>query len=122
MGLFSKFFYGVDIDEEQARADKLDADLKALNAKRLADAKWDQDQFDQAERNRIAGQTPDISGDVNAAFKDGLNDGAKNIRDFIAKPLELLPVLPKIIPWQVWLAVAIYVAWRLGAFKGVLKR
>lgn len=122
MGLFSKWFYGVDIDEEQERADRLDAELAALNKKRLADAKYDREQFEAAERNRLRGATPDIDGDVQAAFRDGLDEGATNIRNFLAKPLELLPVLPKIIPWQLWLAGALYLAWRLGAFKGLLKR
>lgn len=123
MGLFSRIFYGVDIDEEQARADRLDAELAALNAQRLADAKWDREQFEAAERNRLRGATPDIEGDVRAAFQEGLDDGAGNIRGSIGGTINALVATPlKIIPWQLWLAGALYLAWRLGAFKGLLKR
>jgi hypothetical protein len=122
MGLFSRIFYGVDLDEEQERADRLDRELAALNAQRLRDAKYSKEQFEAAEANRIRSQTPDIDGDVRAAFDEGLDEGASNIRNFLGKPFEILPALPKIIPWQVWVAVGLYVAWRFGLFKGVTRR
>jgi hypothetical protein len=59
---------------------------------------------------------------IDAAALEGLNDGADNIRGGFTTTINTLIATPlRLIPWQVWLAAAIYGAFRLGLFDGLLK-
>jgi hypothetical protein len=130
MGWFSRTFYGVDLDEEQARQDDLDRRLREMNERdygrggRLyerisaergeaaADETY-QDVLDNLESSRI----DDVEAQVRDAFYEGLQDGTRNIQrgfDFSFGA----------IPWQLWAAgaVALFLwagggAWLKGVFK-----
>jgi hypothetical protein len=57
------------------------------------------------------------------AFDDELADRTKAVRDFASGAIGAsLKATLGLIPWQVWLGVAGYVAWRLGVFNGVLAK
>ena len=65
----------------------------------------------------------DPGAEIDAAFMEGLDDGADNIRGGLTSTLNTVIGTPlKLIPWQVWVGAAGYVAWRLGVFDGILKR
>lgn len=100
MGLFQKWIYGVDLDEEQARQNELDAALARENKRDLDAGVWDQATFDRAEANRIGSRIEDVHGQVNAAFREGLNDGVDNVRGAIGSTISF-PF--RLIPWQLWL-------------------
>ena len=75
----------------------------------------------QQHYDASAAYNPDA--EITDAFDEGLNDGAANIRNTIGGAINLGIGTPlKLIPWQVWVALAIYVAWRLGAFNGILAK
>jgi len=123
MGLFSKIFYGIDTDEEQRRSDSLDA---ALRVEQAADVARNPEKFlkhDAEVQAHIEAGRIDVDAEVNDAFQDGLKEGAGNIRGGIGGTLNALVVTPlKIIPWQFWLAGAVYLAWRLGLLKPLLAK
>ncbi len=123
MGLFSRVFYGVDLDEEQKRQDELDAKLRDLNAKRREQGKYDQKTFEEAEANRKKSYIEDVDQEVDDAFWEGFDDGANNIRHGVGSTINTAIGTPlKLIPWQLWLAGAVWGAWKLGLLKGVLGR
>ena len=59
---------------------------------------------------------------INGAFQEGLDTGTSNVRSVLGSPFGIVPSLLKIVPWQVWLILAAWGAWRLGWFKGVVKK
>lgn len=74
------------------------------------------DNYDEA-----AAYNPDQ--EIGDAFNQGLDEGATNIRNAVGGTVNTLVGTPlKLIPWQLWLAGGLYLAWRLGAFSGLLKR
>jgi len=118
---FLDFFTGIDSEEEQARQDKLDAALRAENEKDRA--KYGEDWFAQASAHVDQGAIPDVAGEVDDAFWDGWNDGADNIRKGVGSTIDTVVGTPlKLIPWQLWVAGALYLGWQLGAFKGLLAK
>jgi len=118
---FLDFFTGIDSEEEQARQDKLDAALRAENEKDRA--KYGEDWFAQASAHVDQGAIPDVAGEVDDAFWDGWQDGADNIRNGIGSTINTVTGSAfSVIPWQVWLAGAAYIAWQMGAFKGLLAK
>ena len=125
MGWLSRTFYGVDLDEEQLRQDRLDAELAALNERKRAERPdiYSDDWYEEAENNRRASFISDVDGEVRDAFNTEVTERAANFRDFAGDAVNAVVVSPfKLIPWQVWLAAAVFAAWKFGLFKGILKR
>ena len=123
MSWLSKLFLGVDLDEEQQRANEQDAALAQLNRDALANGTYDQKTFDQAEANRLRGATPDIGGDVAHSFWQGFQEGAAKEKRFLGSAISFPFV--KLIPWQLYLIGAIALFFYLGGavyLKGILAR
>lgn len=128
MSFFSRWLYGVDLDEEQARNDQLNRELAAENQRardkyeNLYGTAFADDYYAQAEAHRAGSNIVDVDGEVADAFGEGFNDGIANIRgvagDVIGTPF-------KLIPWQLWAlaGVALFI-WAGGAdwLKGRLAR
>jgi hypothetical protein len=122
MSLFQKIFYGQDLDEIQAKDNEVDAALKALNDRKLAEGSWTADQYNQAEANRERSYNPDIAGDVNKTFGDALDD---NLTDFRGAVGSTISFPFKLIPWQVWALAAVALFFYMGGaamLKGRLIR
>lgn len=133
MGWFQKLVYGVDLEEEQRRQDELDAQLREMNerdyapggriyerieAERGTDAADDtyQDALENLDESRI----DNVEGDVNDAFREGLEEGYGNIRDTVAAPFK---IAWNILPWQVWVAAAVALFLYMGGglwLRGIL--
>ena len=105
MGWLSKVFYGVDLDEEQARGNALDASLKGLNDEKLQDGidgkpgGWTVDQYNQAEADRKAGVITDVTADVTGVFDKALADNVASVRGAVGT---VVGTPFRLIPWQVW--------------------
>jgi len=122
MSWYQKVLYGVDLDEEQAKQNELDAQLKIMNDKALADGKWDNDTYQLAEQHRVDSQINDVQGEVDKAFNSGLQDGIDNIRGGIGKTINF-PF--RLIPWQVYVIAGIALFFWMGGaalLKGRLAR
>jgi hypothetical protein len=106
MAWIHRVLYGVDSEEDQYRADQAEAALAAENlkdAERYGDA-W----FAQVTANAARGDLEDASGQVDAAFDEGLREGSANVTAVIRKPFEIAGTAAgsvlKAFPWWLWLA------------------
>jgi hypothetical protein len=104
MSWIQRVLYGVDLDEEQARQDQLDAQRAAENEKDRAqygDA-WFAETQANDERSRI-----DVHAEVDQAFNEGLQEGADNITAIVSKPFEIagkgVGAILAGFPWWLWL-------------------
>ena len=115
------------------RAADLDAQDRALLEKKRSEGKISEAIYKESLRNRERsgldglGGDGEFSDDIDQAFLDGLDEGADNQRGIFTGTINTLIGTPlKLIPWQVWLAAALFGAWKLGLFndllKGVLKK
>jgi len=119
MSWVSKLFYGVDLEEEQKRADESNAQLAALNQQALLSGKYDQSTFNQAEADRNKSYNDaggsDIAGSVQDAFDQSINDNTTTIRKGLTAVItEPLKIGLKLIPWPVWLAAAVFAFFYFG--------
>jgi hypothetical protein len=77
----------------------------------------------QSQQRYTASENYDPYGAIDDAFSQGLDEGAANIRRTVGGAINGIAITPlKIIPWQIWLAGGLYLAWRLGAFKNLLSK
>jgi len=130
MGLMQKWLYGVDLDAEQAQSDAADAKIRALNQSAVDRGVWTPETRDAADA-RIAGQAP-VTDQVDQAFTEGWNDGAKAVSDTVAKTVsgvtgtaaDLISAplggLLKGIPWWLWVVLLVGGAAYLGLLPGLL--
>lgn len=82
-----------------------------------------EDDYDFAIKNYNDAASYDPDHDIGAAFGQGIDDGAANIRNLAGGTVNALALTPlKLIPWQVWLALAIYAAFKFGLLNGLVKR
>lgn len=126
---FLDFFTGIDSEQTQTDLDTTDAKLADLEAdyqRRHAE------QLGQAgidERNAVFqahqrdSHIDSVTGEVNAAFDEGLKEGAGNIRGTLGETFNKLVLTPlSIIPWQIWLVAALYLAWTSGLLKPIVAK
>ena len=112
------WYTGVDTEAERQRGAELDAKLAALQAgqrSRFTDTQWEQMQAHLAESQ---GYSVDPEGQVNAAFGEGLKEGYDKttgaIRATVAAPFNFVF---KSLPWQLYVAIALFAAWKFGWLK-----
>jgi hypothetical protein len=109
MSWIPNWILGTDPEDDEARGRAADDANAALN-KRMHEQGLDR------------GRIEDASAEIDQAFLEGLDDGAENIRNTVGGTINTVVGTPlKLIPWQVWLAAALYAAFRLGLFDGLLK-
>jgi hypothetical protein len=136
MGWLSKLFLGVDLDEEQQRANQLDASIAAENEKdygpggviynqtvneqgtEAANKQWEAVQARQA-----ADDVPDISSEVSGAFKEGLTEGFDSttgaIKKTLAAPFQFTFAA---LPWQLLVVGGVVLFVYLGGWNWLRKR
>ena len=120
MGVWT-WLTGVDPAEEQRRSDDADRRLREMNLADLQRGTWSDEEF-YARDARITAGALDVKADYSAAFKEGLDEGYQNttgaIRTTLASPFNFAFAS---IPWQVWLALGVFVAWKTGLLRKMLK-
>jgi len=118
---FLDWFTGIDSEDEQARSDKLDADLRALNESKRD--QYGEDWFAQAQQHINDNAIPDVAGSIDDSFWEGWNEGAANIRSATGTGInKTAGTLFRILPWQVWLGLALYLAFLLSPARRWLKK
>lgn len=111
MSWIQRVLYGVDLDETQAALDATNAALAAENERDRA--KYGDKWFEEAQANLTANQAEesDVSGAVDQAFDEGLQEGADNVTSVISKPFQIVGAavgsILKALPWWLWLAIII---------------
>lgn len=102
----------------------LEADRKNLELQRKLNAagKVTDDDLAISEGRYLESVSYDPDEEIETAFGEGIDEGADNIRGGLTSTINTVIGTPlKLIPWQVWLAAALYGAWRLGLLDGLLK-
>lgn len=97
----------------------LDARLKALNDKKLAEGSWSREKYDLAEQHRQAGVILSPVGEVMTAAKEGAEEGldvvAQKFNDTVNTVAGgVVGFTFKAIPIWIWLAGGLYIAFQLG--------
>jgi len=115
MGLFSKIFLGVDLDEEQKRSDQADSSLEKLNKDALDRGIWSQETYEAAQQHIEAGRI-DAQGEVSHAFIEGAKEGMANMTGAVNSTLSWgVGSIFKAIPLSIWLiAAAVLFVWMGG--------
>ena len=115
-------------DEDRANIDAGNAateKLRILNAKKNAEnpSVYTDEWLAETERNLADDPITDADAQVTGAFWEGWNEGADSIRNGVGSTINTATgSLFKIVPWQVWLLALAFGAWKLGLFKGLLKK
>lgn len=134
MGWFSRIFYGVDLDEEQARGNELDAKLNALNNQALQSGKYTQAQYELAMDHASEGVTGDVNQQVWQAAGEGALEGAKGELKLVSTVAGgtasavkgtlnfAFGTILSAIPWWIYLGALGYGFWWLGGFRWLKKK
>jgi len=122
MSWIPNWILGTDPEEDEARGRAADDANAALNKEMHERGLLSDDDYKTAQANIDRGRIDDAEAEIDQAFLEGLDEGAANVRSTIGGTINTVIGTPlKLIPWQVWLAAAIYLAFRLGLFDGLLK-
>ena len=116
---------GVHLEEEQKRGDALDAQAADMNAEKLRTGQWDYGTYETATANWAKSKI-DVVGEVDAAFKEGLDEGYANVTGAIKSTLKApFQFGWDIIPWQLWVVALGFGFFYLGGFamlRGILSK
>lgn len=128
MGWFSELVTGVNLDAEKERARQLDGVVAQQNRSALERGVWTEEQYRQAEANRIGNVTEadDYYNQVASDFAQGAVEGAERITTTTRKGINtltggVLTTAWRALPWWVWLLGIGYVAWQLGLTKRIFR-
>ena len=111
-----------DIDNNRDTTSRLDeVNRKAFDAGKLSE----QDYLDRTARNHtteIGSLVADPASSPWGGFKEGLKEGVENVQGAIKETIRA-PITFGLgaIPWQAWVILLIWGAWRLGLMKKLLK-
>ena len=125
MSIIGKLF---GADKLQAEGDALDAKLAALNSRDYAPggklytpANWA-----AVQQNLGTGTTGNVDKQINAAFQEGLDDGADNVTGFTSGIFDFLGKglgsILKAVPWWLWLGVIVYFLFTTGIGQRLIAR
>ena len=115
-------------DKLQSEGDAVDAKLTALNAKDYGPGGrlYTASNWAQVQQNLATGQTVNVDAQINAAFKEGLDDGANNVTGFLGGIFDVvgkgLGAILKAVPWWLWLGVIAYFLFTTGILQRLLAR
>lgn len=106
-------------ETEIARGQALDTRLDAINRQHFDAGTYTAEQYAQASANAAQGNTQNwITGPETSpwvGFQEGAAEGLAAEKAMVQKATSgLIGNALGFIPWQVWVAAAIYVAWQLG--------
>jgi hypothetical protein len=113
MGLFTTLF---GINDDIAAGEEADRRNREITEDLRRRGLITEDEYQTALDHYAADDAADYyEKQLEESFDEGLAEGAANIRRLLGLPFDkLLPTLPKLIPWQVWLILGLYLAWQLG--------
>jgi hypothetical protein len=124
MSWLPNWILGVDEDpaETERRGAAGDDANAALNAQLHDQGLLSDSDYRITQAHIDQGRLVNVDSQINAAFWEGVDDGAANIRGAVGSTINTAIGTPlKLIPWQLWVAGALYLAFRLGLLDGILK-
>ena len=103
MSWWHKLLLGVDIEAEAARAAELNRRIAEEQRKLYERGIWTKEQYEEAQRHLWESATDPVE-EVKEAFKEGLQEGAENIKEAVSTAGE---ITMQIIPSWFWLLIAL---------------
>lgn len=123
MSLLSSIF---GADKLQAEGDALDARLAELNKTIYLDKYNRPDLYEQAQANAARGATGNVAQQIDAAFKEGLQDGANNVTGFFGGAFDIVGkgvgAILKAVPWWIWAAAILYLLITTGLLGPLVRK
>ena len=123
MSLLSSIF---GADKLQAEGDALDARLAELNKTIYLDKYNRPDLYEQAQANAARGATGNVAQQIDAAFKEGLQDGANNVTGFFGGAFDIVGkgvgAILKGVPWWIWAAAILYLLITTGLLGPLVRK
>jgi hypothetical protein len=122
-GKVGKWLWGIDVDAEAERSKRLDEQIAQQNARAYTEGKWDLETYQAAEARREAMKVnPNYDPNLWPDFWAGAQEGAAQMADTAAGAVRgtlntAAGWFGRAIPWWVWLAGLIYLAWWMGWLK-----
>lgn len=106
--------------ENYERGKAADAQNRQLTEELLEQGRIGQFEYKQAMAHYDAADAEDPDAEIDSAFNEELNDRTAAVRNFASGGINaIFKSVFGTIPWQVWIGVGLYVAWRLGLLKGI---
>ena len=134
MGFFQKWLYGIDLEEEQRRADELERQRQEMNKgyepggdiyeriKQQRGAAAADDAYSQVLA-QDQNQDINVEKEVDEAFWEGWDEGYENItggvRETIRAPFTFAW---DSIPWQLWAGGLVFLLYYMGGWTWLEKR
>lgn len=123
MSLLSSIF---GADKLQAEGDALDARLAELNKTVYLDKYNRPDLYEQAQANAARGATGNVAQQIDAAFREGLQDGANNVTGFFGGAFDIVGkgvgAILKAVPWWIWAAAILYLLITTGLLGPLVRK
>lgn len=119
-GTVGELLWGINVDKEKKLSEELDKKLAELNAQAYQTGKWDLETYQAAEMRREAMRdNPDYDPNLWPDFWAGAQEGAAHMADTAAGAVRgtldtAAGLVWRAVPWWVWLAGLIYLAWWMG--------
>jgi hypothetical protein len=113
---------------EQERGNNLDAQLAQLNARDYSPGGklYTPENWDRVQRQQASGQTVNVDAEIAAAFKEGLDDGAKNVTGFLGGAFDIVGkgvgAILKAVPWWIWAAALLYILITTGLLGPLVRK
>jgi hypothetical protein len=113
---------------EQERGNNLDAQLAQLNARDYAPGGklYTPENWERVQANQASGQTVDVDKEIAGAFKEGLDDGAKNVTGFLGGAFDIVGkgvgAILKAVPWWIWAAAILYILITTGLLGPLVRK
>lgn len=121
----NSFGYLFVSDAEIERGRGLDSQLEALNRQAFEAGTYNQSQYELAAGNAAAGATDrwftDPATSPGAGFVDGAAEGLAAEQAAVQKATSnLIGKALGFLPWQAWVAILLFLAWRFGLLRRVM--
>ena len=120
------FGYAYISQDEIDRGRTADSRLEEVNRQAFERGVWDEATYADVRARAEAGNMQSVIENPDSSpwsgFKEGAAEGAANMQGTIKSALAApFNFTLGAIPWQVWLVVGVFVAWRFGLLQGLLK-
>jgi hypothetical protein len=121
------FGYAVTSQEEIDRGRSADSRLMEMNRAAFETGKWNEEQYLASNARLHTSSMDELIANPDsspwAGFQEGLKEGAANVQGSIKSTLAApFNFTMGAIPWQVWLAVGLFLGFKLGLFDRLFAR
>jgi len=117
MSWFSKWLFGVDLDEEAARGADLDKKIAEQQRRAFERGKWTREEYEAAQERlrRSAAETANPKEQVKEAFAAGAREGLEGVASTVGGAIQTAgATAASVLPWWAWVVLAVVAFGWLG--------